>query len=184
MTTDNNANQGTSGTWFWDDVECSQAHVRLCQRMKQRDPGNAPEVNERIPSVAIFKKKKKGEKMLQGDMIEHPEYIKEKNLRIDYLFYLTNQIMNPAIQFLEHLMKKPKDLFDNYINKEELKRNNGISITKWLSYENKSDTLDLYEQLNFNRVDVSNLPVKTPKKKTTKKKTVSNQEKMIMELIL
>ena len=38
-------------------------------------------------------------RVLQGDSIEHPDYIKENNLQVDYLFYLTNQIMNPTIQF-------------------------------------------------------------------------------------
>jgi DNA polymerase elongation subunit (family B) len=95
---------GTDGSWFWDDVDCGQAHVKMCQRMKARDPGTAPAVNDRIPSVAIIVPRKKGVKMLQGDMIEHPDYIKENNLKIDYLFYLTNQIMNPAVQFLTHII--------------------------------------------------------------------------------
>ena len=185
LTTDKNNKEGENGTWFWDDVDCSQAHVKLCQRMKKRDPGNAPEVNERIPSVAIFKEKKKGEKMLQGDMIEHPDYIKENNLRVDYLFYLTNQIMNPAIQFLDHLMKKPCDLFNDYINKEELKRKGGISITNWLSYTN-DDSLDKYME-NINKKVINIVPEKNDVKKRKKRSKVilqQKQEKLIKELFI
>jgi hypothetical protein len=54
--------------------------------------------------------------MLQGDMIEHPDYIKEKNLEIDYLFYLTNQIMNPALQFLELVDKNAINIFKEFID--------------------------------------------------------------------
>ena len=43
--------------------------------MARRDPGNAPQLNDRIPFVAIETKDKKGVKLLQGDRIEHPDYI-------------------------------------------------------------------------------------------------------------
>ena len=35
---------------------------------------------------------------MQGDRIEHPDFIKENNLKPDYLFYITNQIMKPVGQ--------------------------------------------------------------------------------------
>ena len=38
-------------------------------------------------------------KVIQGDRVEHPDYIKSNNLQVDYLFYITNQIMKPSIQF-------------------------------------------------------------------------------------
>ena len=39
--------------------------------------------------------------VLQGDRIEHIEYIQKHNLDIDYEFYITNQIMNPVKQVLD-----------------------------------------------------------------------------------
>ena len=39
--------------------------------------------------------------ILQGDRIEHVDYIKEKKLNLDYEFYITNQIMNPVKQVLD-----------------------------------------------------------------------------------
>jgi DNA polymerase elongation subunit (family B) len=109
------------------------AHVVLADRMACRDPGNAPQLNDRIPFVAIEVQEKKGQKMLQGDKIEHPEYILENNLKIDYLFYLTNQIMNPSIQFLELIMK-PVDaekLFRDFIILEEDRRKGRQSLSKF-----------------------------------------------------
>ena len=123
---------GEHGSWPWDDVECSIAHVKLCQRMKLRDPGNAPQSNDRIQYVAVYKEQKKGQKLLQGDKIETPEYIIENDLPIDYLFYLTNQIMKPSLQFLELLMEDPqKKIFDKEIDKVKNQRKGVQSLEKW-----------------------------------------------------
>ena len=65
--------------------------------MRKRDPGNAPQSNDRVPYVYIQVKDKKG-KILQGDKIEDPKYIIENNLTPDYGHYITNQIMKPCLQ--------------------------------------------------------------------------------------
>ena len=75
------------------------AHKVLAERMGERDPGNKPQVNDRIPFIYIQQPiPKKGEKILQGNRIEHPDYIKQNNLKPDYEFYITNQIMKPVLQ--------------------------------------------------------------------------------------
>jgi len=69
-------------------------HKVLADRMGERDPGNKPQVNDRIPFVYI----KVPDAKLQGDRIEFPEFIVQNNLTPDYLHYITNQIMNPVLQ--------------------------------------------------------------------------------------
>ena len=109
--------------------------------MAERDPGNKPKSNDRIPYVYIkvddkpqfmgykdkivkekvengtykngkpkFKtisKKVQGDaiykkqNILQGDRIEHIDYVLKHNIPIDYEFYITNQIMNPVKQVLD-----------------------------------------------------------------------------------
>ena len=76
----------------------SIAHKVLADRIGQREPGNKPTSGDRIPYVYINKKTVKGVKMLQGDKIETPSFIKEHNLKIDYSFYITNQLMKPLSQ--------------------------------------------------------------------------------------
>ena len=71
------------------------AHKVLADRMGKRDPGNKPGSGDRIPFVYIESKKKNA---LQGDKIEHPEYIIKNNIRPNYSFYITNQIMKPVQQ--------------------------------------------------------------------------------------
>ena len=71
------------------------AHNVLAHRMGVRDPGNKPAPGDRIPYVYIYTNKKKE---LQGNKIEHPDYIRKNRLKIDYGFYITNQIMKPVLQ--------------------------------------------------------------------------------------
>jgi DNA polymerase elongation subunit (family B) len=93
------------------------AHVYLSDKISQRDPGNTPQSGDRIEFAVIkVPVPANGVKILQGDMIETPKYIKENNLEIDYLFYLTNQIMNPALQFLEIVDKDAIMIFKDFIN--------------------------------------------------------------------
>jgi DNA polymerase elongation subunit (family B) len=63
-----------------------------------------------------FKKKK----ILQGDRIEHPDFMREKGIKIDYNFYITNQIMNPVKQVLD--LEKDKEETDKIF--EEYTSNN------------------------------------------------------------
>jgi DNA polymerase elongation subunit (family B) len=77
----------------------SIAHKVLADRIAQREPGNKPKSGDRIPFVYIVtKESSKGKKILQGEKIETPLFIKENKLQIDYSFYITNQIMKPLLQ--------------------------------------------------------------------------------------
>ena len=93
------------------------AHKVLADRMKERDPGSAPASNDRVPYVYINVKEKKGVKLLQGDRVEHPDFIRENNLQIDYSVYIENQLKKPIIQILELCLKKPELPFQDVLNK-------------------------------------------------------------------
>ena len=93
------------------------AHKVLADRIGERDPGNKPSSNDRIPFVYINVKEQKGKKLLQGDRVEHPDFIRENNLKINYKFYITNQLMKPIIQILELCLKDPEKPFRNVLNK-------------------------------------------------------------------
>uniref|UniRef100_A0A6C0CU64 DNA polymerase n=1 Tax=viral metagenome TaxID=1070528 RepID=A0A6C0CU64_9ZZZZ len=75
----------------------SIAHKVLAERMTDRDPGNKPQVNDRIPFVYI-QTAPEIEVKLQGDRIEHPDYIRQNQLVPDYQFYMTNQLIKPICQ--------------------------------------------------------------------------------------
>jgi DNA polymerase elongation subunit (family B) len=106
------------------------AHNVLAQRMADRDPGNKPQTSDRIPYVYIQVKEEKGKTMLQGNRIETPDFIKQNKLKIDYEFYINNQIMKPVLQLyaliLEDLegYRKGKNYYQDMYQKL-LKEKNG-----------------------------------------------------------
>ena len=97
----------------------SIAHKVLADRIGERDPGNKPKAGDRMPfayrklpeDMLVDKDNcyksgpRKGQprnrKILQGDRVEDPTYMKENGLDLDYEFYITNQIMNPVKQVLD-----------------------------------------------------------------------------------
>ena len=111
------------------------AHKVLADRMAERNPGDKPKPNDRIPFMYrvlsndmlydynnLYKSgprkgKPRDKKVLQGDRIEHPDYMKENNIPIDYSFYISNQIMNPVKQVLEleRSEEETKVLFQDFI---------------------------------------------------------------------
>lgn len=92
---------------YYKDPE-SIAHKVLADRMADRDPGNKPASNERIPYAYIQVEEKEGVKLLQGDKIEHVNFIKENNCKIDYLTYIKNQLLKPICQIFELVVEKMK----------------------------------------------------------------------------
>jgi DNA polymerase elongation subunit (family B) len=79
------------------------AHKVLADRIAAREPGNKPTSGDRIPFVYIHNTSKTA---LQGEKIETPTYIVENNLKIDYSFYITNQIMKPVQQVFALVLEK------------------------------------------------------------------------------
>ena len=71
------------------------AHRVLANRMEARDAGTAPKVGDRVQFVYVAENK---DKVKQGDRIEHVDYVREKKLKPDVNFYITNQIQNPVAQ--------------------------------------------------------------------------------------
>ena len=79
------------------------AHKVLADRITAREPGNKPTSGDRIPFIYIHNASKTA---LQGDKIETPTFIRENGLRIDYSFYITNQIMKPLQQLFSLVLEK------------------------------------------------------------------------------
>ena len=82
------------------------AHKVLADRMKKRDPGSAPQSNDRVPYIYVQTKENKNKKLLQGDKIEDPKYAVENKLIPDYGHYITNQIMKPCLQLYSMVLEE------------------------------------------------------------------------------
>jgi DNA polymerase elongation subunit (family B) len=120
----------------------SIAHKVLADRIGERDPGNKPKSNDRIPYAYIKmtdydkvfdrnsqyksgknKGKDRKRSILQGDRIEHPDFIHSEKLELDYSFYIENQIMNPVKQVLDlntQYSTLTQTIFDSYIVTDDM----------------------------------------------------------------
>jgi DNA polymerase elongation subunit (family B) len=71
------------------------AHAVLAERIGARDAGNRPRPGDRMKFAHIVNADRRA---LQGDCIETPQFIVENRLKIDYAYYITNQLANPLMQ--------------------------------------------------------------------------------------
>ena len=82
------------------------AHKVLADRIKARDPGNAPASGERVQFVYVTPTPGQQAAKLQGDRVETPTYIRAKGLKPDYRFYIEHQLMNPIVQLFSLVADK------------------------------------------------------------------------------
>ena len=84
-------------------------------------------------------------KILQGDILEHPDYIKEKDLIIDYKYYLDHQIEKPCMQIFALTMKNPYSLIAAAVRKFNNKKKGNQEITQWFQTMNVGKSNDKKE---------------------------------------
>jgi DNA polymerase elongation subunit (family B) len=81
-------------------------HWVLARRMYKRDPGSAPQVNDRIPYVFV---ETRNTSALMGERIEHIQHVRDAapggrspdaSVRVDVQMYIEKQIMKPCLQLL------------------------------------------------------------------------------------
>jgi hypothetical protein len=103
------------------------AHAVLARRMRDRDPGSAPQVNDRVPYVFVETSKKDA---LMGDRIEHVDFVAKallsgggggggggrQRVHVDTKLYIQNQIQKPCLQLLAIALEQ----LPGYVRKAEL----------------------------------------------------------------
>lgn len=83
------------------------AHAVLAKRMKERDPGSAPHVGDRVPYVIV-----QGTKKARAfERVEHPLYVLENNIPIDVNYYIDNQLRGPLERIFKPLLENVDSLF-------------------------------------------------------------------------
>ena len=108
------------------------AHKVLADRMGKRDSGNKPGNGDRIPYIYIENPDRKA---LQGERIETPEFIIKNKLKINYAFYITNQIMKPLQQVFALVLEQMKDF----------KKKKGHTLRMW--YKELEDLKKTYPDI-------------------------------------
>ncbi|CCW63167.1 unnamed protein product [Phytomonas sp. EM1] len=91
----------------WEDEYVgAQAHIKLVERMRQRDPASAPTIGDRVAYVII--KAEKGAKAYERS--EDPIYVLENNIPIDTQHYLEHQLAQPLQRVFEAVLDDPRIL--------------------------------------------------------------------------
>jgi len=126
------------------------AHNVLANRIAKRDPGNKPKSGDRMRYLVVCQGDAKDK---LGERIETPEYIIEKNIPIDYLYYIENQLMEPL-----------KQLF-------------GLALEQIWKYQGKNAAIKTYKK------DIANLEEEFPDLETFMKKKEKHCSKKAEELI-
>tara|TARA_B100000768_G_C11283547_1_gene380303 strand:- start:1498 stop:5589 length:4092 start_codon:yes stop_codon:yes gene_type:complete len=132
------------------------SHIVLADRISKRDPGNKPQSGDRIEYAAVCIENET-KNTLQGERIETPKFIKEQNLEIDYLFYMTNQIRNPATQFLQLVIKSPEKMFDRFKVKAQNKKRGQIDILNFVTRTKSKKSAESDELSSVTPTDVTKL---------------------------
>ena len=103
-----------------DYTSTNLPHVALAVKMRNRDPGSAPNIGDRMNYIFVETENPKAKLF---EKAEDPKVAKEKGMKIDYLYYITNQIHNPVIEILKLLVADPEKIFTDataeYVKKRE-----------------------------------------------------------------
>lgn len=91
-------------------------HVLVRDKMWRRSPGSEPHSGERVRFL-LLKTDDRNAKMC--DKAEDVQYALENELPLDYQYYLSNRLKNPANQLLEPLIEEGQDVFSDILVKSQ-----------------------------------------------------------------
>jgi len=83
-----------------------QPHIALVERIRKRDPLNAPVIGDRVAYVII--KGPKGARLYEKS--EDPIYVLQHNIAIDAQYYLDHQLSLPIQRLFEGIIDSPESL--------------------------------------------------------------------------
>jgi hypothetical protein len=103
-------------------------HVALANKMRDRDPGSAPLIGDRINY--IFVEIPDNPKAKLYEKAEDLTVAIDKKLKVDYLYYITNQIHNPVSEIIKILVTDYEKIFTDATKACVKKREEEIKIAK------------------------------------------------------
>jgi DNA polymerase delta subunit 1 len=142
-----------------DYVNRNHAHVKVADKIEQRNPGAGPKSGERVPYIIMDN----GERLL-CDRAEDPAYVVEKGLeyKVDVLYYLTNGLISPLESFYDLFMDHSKEgIFGDMIRDFENQRKglrNGSTLNQF--YERTKEKKPLVEKKKALLLEKANEPAK------------------------
>ena len=91
------------------------SHVRVRDKMRERQPGSEPQSGDRVPYLLLDTGDHRAKAF---EKAEDPKYTVENGLKVDYVYYFKNKFLNPVCDLLEPLFDDPKEeIFGELITK-------------------------------------------------------------------
>jgi len=84
-----------------------QTHAMLAKKIRERNPGEAPCIGDRIRYVIV--RGIKGASV--SERAEDPLYVMDNGLQLDYNYYLHQQLEKPLMRIFEPIVKNVSELF-------------------------------------------------------------------------
>jgi len=97
-------------------------HYQLVLKMRERNPGIQISTSERIRMVMKLVPDAGRKNILQSQIVEDPDYLVENNERVDYRWYITNQLRKQIIEIFSILMEDPQDILDPILKEDMIVR--------------------------------------------------------------
>lgn len=92
-----------------DSYKVQMPHVEVVKKMKERNPGSEPQMGSRVPFVVIKTKGGAGDRLFEK--AEDPEWVRQKNVPLDYPYYFEHQLKKPVEDLLEPLIEDKNQIF-------------------------------------------------------------------------
>ena len=143
-------------------------HVQMVKRMKERDEGSEPRTGERFGYVVIDDPKRGVE---LTERTEDPSYALEHGMKIDYIYYLKQQLEKPITTYMI-LLGKEKETNILFENTE--KRLYDLALKQRKTIENRKKRTFFDDVKNH----VKNQPVSKLKPMKKRKTTDNNARKI------
>jgi len=127
------------------------AHKVLADRIAEREPGNKPQIGDRIPYLYVTMPPPPDSKtkVLQGERIETPSFVKKMDLKPDYNFYITNQIMKPILQIYALIVERLPGFVHPPSYYETIRRNMRRDIN---DPDKEKDKMDTVREMDVKRI--------------------------------
>lgn len=106
------------------------AHVRVRDKMRERQSGSEPQSGDRVPYLLLDTGDHRAKAF---EKAEDPKYTAENGLVVDYLYYFKNKFVNPVSDLLEPLFDNSKDeIFGDIITDTKPPRKKPVRKNKLL----------------------------------------------------
>jgi DNA polymerase elongation subunit (family B) len=96
-------------------------------------------------------------KLLQGDLIEDPDFITDNTVPIDYRYVFDRQIKNPIMQIFELAIDNPKSIIESVLRQESNRRRGNREITSFF-ISKPSKVIDNFEGITNFEFDEVEIP--------------------------